>query len=101
MSPGLVLGSTGVIIARKGSEMGAKLLFFICTSFYGHFAPQPVADRVRSVRRWCVFWIVAQCPEPGRVAFVISLRNLRPSAGSMVPCWRAFYYYRKLEQCPL
>ena len=64
------------MMAGEGSEMGAELLFFICTSFYGHFAPQPLADRVRSECRWCVFWIdVAVREQPAVRGVMLALER--------------------------
>ena len=42
-----------------------------------------------------LFWISQSRSEPVTCAVVIFLRNLRPSAGFMVPCGRAFLHYGK------
>lgn len=42
-----------------------------------------------------MFWLSVLRSEPATFAVVISLRNLRPSAGFMIPCGRAFSHYSK------
>jgi len=42
-----------------------------------------------------VFWLPLLRSELATFAVVVSLRNLRPSAGFMVPCGRAFLHYGK------
>ena len=76
MSPVWVLGSLESILAGNGLEMGDNFLSLFSLAFYGHFAPQPVANRVRSEYRWCVFWTDGAVREPALFVFVIHLRNL-------------------------
>ena len=42
-----------------------------------------------------MFWLPLLRSELATFAVVVSLRNLRPSAGFMVPCRRAFLHYGK------